>query len=334
MSENSQETALIVSQYLSFELRNPIYSDTPITVRMLLSHTSGISFDTDLHRDYRNGVELLEWKRSRSDQVYTFNPFPELDVFMENSLTPGREFYSHEVWTENIPGEVYGYSNIGYILLGLVIENVSGQQVEEYLSENIFQPLGMDSTGFLVDEFVDRNAPLYERIYGVLTKTNVQIPNYDQNCVGASGIKTTVRDLAKFMAAHMNSGSSNGYMLLEPETVALMHAEAVKGSGDLMMEGYGLGFTRLQEEPGQLFSQFYDMDGAIGHGGSNWGYTCHMYFVEDGAGGGYGIILMTNVRSNVKPDDHWNLVMYSRLMPVLMQEAAARYNQHIPELDL
>lgn len=59
-----------------------------------------------------------------------------------------------------------------------------------------------------------------------------------------------------------------------------------------------------------------------------------MYFVEDGAGGGYGIILMTNVRSNVKPDDHWNLVMYSRLMPVLMQEAAARYNQHMLELDL
>ncbi len=94
----------------------------PVTVRHLLSHTSGIPSYTDFF-DYAQ-TEMLP--TTPEELVARFRDLP---------LT-------------SVPGEQYYYSNSGYVLLGIIIERVSGQTYEDFLRANIFEPLQMTSTGY------------------------------------------------------------------------------------------------------------------------------------------------------------------------------------------
>ncbi len=112
-----------VSQYV----KHPYHSE--ITLRQLLSHTSGIPNPNPLtwihfagdHDDFDENAAL--------SQVLADNPEPDAS-----------------------PGEEYGYSNIGYWLLGEIVETVSGQDYDEYVTKNIFEPLGLtrNEIGFQV----------------------------------------------------------------------------------------------------------------------------------------------------------------------------------------
>lgn len=94
----------------------------PITIRQLLTHTSGIP----------NYSSLPDWDEKLSFQPYTQAEFMKL--FRDLPL-------------QFAPGENHKYSNSGYYLLGLIIEKVSGRSYAEFVKENIFVPLGMKNTG-------------------------------------------------------------------------------------------------------------------------------------------------------------------------------------------
>ncbi|MDQ4121857.1 MAG: serine hydrolase [Acidobacteriota bacterium] len=95
----------------------------PITIRNLLTHTSGIP----------NFRAMPRYAEFASDQRFTYTGF--VDVFRDAPL-------------QFTPGERYAYSNSGYFLLGLIIERVSGQSYAEFLRDNIFTPLGMKNSGY------------------------------------------------------------------------------------------------------------------------------------------------------------------------------------------
>lgn len=95
----------------------------PITIRNLLTHTSGIP----------NYTSFPGFFEKTSVQPFTFAGF--VDVFREKPL-------------EFAPGEKFAYSSSGYYLLGLIIERASGKPYAEFLRENIFAPLGMKNSGY------------------------------------------------------------------------------------------------------------------------------------------------------------------------------------------
>lgn len=92
-----------------------------ISIRHLLTHTSGIP-------NYTDDPRMFEW---------SVQPSPPEKLI--------ERFSQHEL--EFSPGEKYKYSNSGYVLLGSLIEQISGQTYEVYLKENIFEPLGMKDSG-------------------------------------------------------------------------------------------------------------------------------------------------------------------------------------------
>jgi CubicO group peptidase (beta-lactamase class C family) len=96
----------------------------PITVRNLLTHTSGI---------LNHHAGLPRYAELTSDRQFTYNGFVELFRAAPLQFTPG---------------ERYDYSNSGYFLLGLIIERVSGKTYAEFMRENIFAPLGMKNSGY------------------------------------------------------------------------------------------------------------------------------------------------------------------------------------------
>ncbi|MEP3575580.1 MAG: serine hydrolase domain-containing protein, partial [Ekhidna sp.] len=143
-----------------------------ITIRQMLTHTSGL-------RDQWILLALAGW---RMDDVITQNQ-------LLNIIYRQKELNFH-------PGERYSYSNTNYTLAAEIIERVSGKDLRQWTIENIFDPLGMNSTFFYNDheELVRNRAYSYDDRSGELKKSNLNFAN-----MGATSLFTTVHDFSKWL---------------------------------------------------------------------------------------------------------------------------------------
>ncbi|HEV8448087.1 MAG TPA: serine hydrolase domain-containing protein [Gemmatimonadaceae bacterium] len=155
---------------------------SPITLRQLLHHTSGL-------RDYFTLLALSGWP---SDGLLTESQFIDL-VSRQKSLnfTPGDEFL---------------YSNTGYALLAMVVERASGQSLRDYAADHIFKPLGMTHTEFRDDhtQLIPHRAVGYQP-----TASGYRISQPELDVVGDGGVYSTIEDLAKW-DANFESGRVGG----------------------------------------------------------------------------------------------------------------------------
>lgn len=157
-----------------------------VPVRRLMTHTSGL-------QDYS---ELQILGRGR-DELHTYTPA------QINHLVNATTSLTFQ------PGERELYSNTNYLLLARIIERVSGQSLREFAQERIFEPLGMTSTFFLDEtrEVVPRRATGYRRGGDAfITGLNA----HAENLVGAGGVNSSVRDLAKWMTNFMSPSPALG----------------------------------------------------------------------------------------------------------------------------
>jgi CubicO group peptidase (beta-lactamase class C family) len=327
-----QERGLIslddeASDHLPFQLVHPDYSDEPITIRMLLSHQSGLNSRTIPQETYFNDEDMIDWMVERQGWTFAEHDLEmPLGEFLENYLVPDGLYYSADMWASVEPGTQFVYANSGHYLLRYIIENVTGQSISQYLQENIFDPLGMIDTGLYFSDAAEKQAVPYLRLFGVLSKTNAELPLHDK-AVGAGGIRSTVPDLARFMIANLNSGQIDDTQLVKAETVSLLHNQVVSSSAVTNMVSTGLGFDKLREGPGQYWGYEYDMQGALGHHGGDFGCNNEWWFV-DKEHGGYGVIMLTNVNT-YKWDEALYFATYYKILALLMDEAATRYEQQL-----
>ena len=134
-------------------------------------------------------------------------------------------------------------------------------------------------------------------------------------------------DLARFMIANLNNGQMNGTQLVKPETVTLLHNQVISSTAVTNMVSTGLGFDKLREEPGQYWGYKYNMHGALGHHGGDFGCTNEWWFV-DKEQGGYGVIMLTNVNT-YKWDEALYFATHYKILTLLMDEAASLYEQRL-----
>ncbi len=209
-----------ISDYLSFEVRNPNYSEN-ITFRMLLTHTSGIA----------DGSAL-------DDQYYYGEDSPVgLGFFLENYLVANGSFYdATENFHDFAPGTDYGYSNIGNALIGLLVEEISGLDFNTYCKQNIFNPLGMTETFWRLDEISQTIVQPYNYDRGY-----EEIQHYTFTDYPNGGLRSTGRDLYKFLTAYLNNGASNNHQLLNQNTIDEMLTLQIPSINDTM----GLHIYRL-----------------------------------------------------------------------------------------
>ena len=194
-----------VSQWLPFDLKNPKYPNTNITFRMILAQQSSL-------------------KEQWYNITYHFPLIKNKIKWIGQRVIPNGKYYDPHCWADFPPGEESGYSNINFIIISAIIENITKMTFDEYCQKHIFNPLNMTDTSFHVEK-LDRKkfaTPYYP------TEKGFYIPlfHYDAECVAAAaGLRTTVIDAAHFLIAHMNQGTYENIRILKPSTVEEMHRE-------------------------------------------------------------------------------------------------------------
>ena len=194
-----------INDYLSFNVVVPNQS-TPITFRMLLTHTSGIADGPALDGQY----------------YYNEDSPVALDFFLENYLVPGGQFYSA---TENYhsftPGTQHEYSNEGSALIAVLVEQISGVGFNTYCKQNIFQPLGMNNTFWRLDESVQSGNAIV-RPYDLNGNQLEPIQHYTFTDYPNGGLRSTARDMHRFLTVFAEGGMSNNQQVLSSATVSAM----------------------------------------------------------------------------------------------------------------
>lgn len=261
-----------VSKYLPFDLKNPNHPDIPITFRMLLAHQSSL-FDYDIESlgSLTEKIGLKQTLKMMINILFIPKIFKELYPMIKELLVPGGKIYMPEIWADYPPGKEANYSNLGYAILGYLVELISNQSIEEYCLENIFDPLNMKDTRFHPYE-VDRErlAVLYSKW---LIRRPIRLPQFDFLCfASAGGIRSTVEDLSHYLIAHMNNGTYKDYCLLNNSTIELMHTIQYPNSSYFPSEihpemKFGLGWYYITDKNNDTYG---------GHDGGGPGIAAFM----------------------------------------------------------
>jgi CubicO group peptidase (beta-lactamase class C family) len=216
----------------------------PITVKDLLTHTSGLPV-------YPAGLSDVYQKRN-----WTLN---------ETTIAVSQAPLMFE------PGTKWSYCNPGIDTLGRIVEVISGQSYTDYLTAKIFKPLGMkDTTPFPNSEQLERTAMTYGKKDGKLVATPGGVLDYSRGAkhpVPAGGLFTTADDLAKLYRCLLSGGTFDGVKIIGRETLAEMTRNQ---TGDIkagFIEGsvWGYGFGLVSESKGATENLSV---GSYGHGGA------------------------------------------------------------------
>jgi CubicO group peptidase (beta-lactamase class C family) len=155
------------------------------------------------------------------------------------------------------PGTRWNYSNLGYNVLGRIIEVVSKQPYDVFLKERIFDPLGMRDTYFFVpQEKMDRVATLYTLSNSGLTRSPNQLTaqNGPKIPMPAGGIVSTAEDIFRFNMMMRNKGTLDGRRVLSSAAVTLMttsHTGEIK-AGWVPGVGHGYGYEVVRNADGMF----------------------------------------------------------------------------------
>ena len=248
---------------------------SPMTMRHVLSHTSGLTYGALLDADPHpvNGVyQELGVRRSDGE---TMTSFAEKLSRVPLRFDPGTR------WLYSLATDV----------CGCLVEVISGQKFEDFLQQRIFEPLGMTDTAFWVPESkINRFAANYQRaadkslhlIDDPLTSSYLTAPSFPS---GGGGLVSTTTDYAKFCDMLRLRGSANGVEIIGSRTLALMIKNHILNGADLRQTaigsfsetayegvGFGLGFATTLDEISS---------GTIGAGDYYWGGAASTIFWVD-----------------------------------------------------
>ena len=196
------------SEYLrSYGLRPASPRFRPVTIRHLLTHTSGIP-------DVRRPFDLLH---------FDWGPFegrpPLHSVPFGEPLPTLADYYRAGLGIVVDPGTAFAYSNHGFATLGQIVEDVSGLPLDRYLREQIFDPLRMTTSDLRRSQ---RVAGRLAKGYVIGRRGPEPVPDRDWIGAGGGGIYATPADLARFVVFLLDPGAGGHAHVLQPATLAAM----------------------------------------------------------------------------------------------------------------
>lgn len=147
------------------------------------------------------------------------------------------------------PGTDWDYGT-GIDWAGKMVEQVSGKSLGAYMTENLFTPMGMNSTAFrMTDDMRGRMARIHARAEDdqLVAQMDLEIPQDPEFEMGGGGLYGTVEDYAKFVRMILNKGQAGGNQVLKPETVAMMSVNQMGANRVQKLVSASAGFTNDAE---------------------------------------------------------------------------------------
>lgn len=203
-----------ITKYIpGFSIQSRFPRSGPITIRNILTHRSGLP---------RNGCHWVE-----------LNPSVLADL-----VTSLEDCYQ----TSPI-GYRYKYSNIGFDLLGHLVEEIRGIPFPDYLRDELLRPIGMDDSAFLHQHLPDalEIAPGYE----FHEDKYYPYEQGDITSVPSGNLYSTIEDMGKFVRFILRDGEANGEQLIAPETLDTMFVEQASSARDPQSMGLGWKMSRV-----------------------------------------------------------------------------------------
>ncbi|MEE6450780.1 serine hydrolase domain-containing protein [Gottfriedia acidiceleris] len=278
-----------ISHYLGFKVRNPKFPNSSITLKQILTHTSSLNSD-----EASDSVYVKYIKDGHSNFTLQLT-----DLLNENG-----KYYTKEIWGDWKPGDQWMYSNIGAIICGTIIEKVTNIRFDQYIKQNIFEPLEMKNVAFSYSNIKKNHelANLYEKnkdtneykvtiddvrqsVYSKTHWDQYNIGNHGGIFEPQGGLRTSAVELSKFLRAHLLNGSLNGKQILEQKTSKLMTSiQWSREENNHFFSKMGLGFHISHD----FLPGFKEM---IGHAGEAYGLISNLYWHEEKQ---FGMIFILN----------------------------------------
>src|SRR5690606_29305193 len=274
-------------------------ANRPITIRDLLTHTSGVG--------YGNGVAADKWEDAGIQGWYFADrKEPILETVKRMASLP----------FDAQPGEkfVYGYSTD---ILGALIEVVSGQSLSDFLSKNLFEPLQMNDTHFyLPKNKKDRLSVVYSATDtgiekapnpGKMVGQGAYVKGPRVSYSGGAGLLSTAYDYGRFLQMMLNQGTLDGARILSRKSVELMTVDHIANIKFPWTNGtgFGLGFSIVKDLGAR------GTMGSVGEFG--WGGAYHSTYWVDPVEN-IVVVYLTQVIPTKIMEDHQKL-------PVLIYQA-------------
>jgi D-alanyl-D-alanine carboxypeptidase len=268
-----------LSKYVQFPLQGK-----SVSIRQLLTHTSGI----------HNYTASPEWRKT-----------------WDKDLTPAEivAFVAKDTF-DFAPGTAYRYDNTGYVLLGMVIEKVTGQRYADYLNDNFFKPLGLKQTSYCPSKTTD---PSFATGYSrgpdrkpiPMTYLSLTQP------FSAGALCSTVGDLVKWQRALMSG------KVVSPASFTLMTTPGTLKNGSQLRYGFGL-------VPGTMLGH-----ATVSHGGGINGFATASIFVPSDS---VNIAVFTNIDAEAPDPLATNLLRVAYgAEPVAPRQLGAVTPQPLPD---
>jgi CubicO group peptidase (beta-lactamase class C family) len=231
----------------SWKLPASDYTTDGVTVKRLLCHTAGLPL---------------------GDVFTLYSPDEAMPSLKEN--------LTHSAILFQMPGKGFSYSNVGYNLLELIIEEVTGRDFAEYMKNEILYPLGMYHSDFEWSEDTLTSAPLGYTLDG----KPIFPYRYPERASG--GLIATVEDIARFCIAGMANFSDQ--RVLARSTIEQLYFAQAENLGiySAVFDAYGFGYYTERLSDGKL---------AVSHGGQGTGWMSHFHAVPET---GDAIVILTN----------------------------------------
>jgi CubicO group peptidase (beta-lactamase class C family) len=252
-----------VSDLVGFKVRNPKYPNVKITLYMLLSHSSSLN---------------------DSQGYFT------LDV-----INPAKSKDYAKAYNDWRPGAKYEYCNLGYNTLGCILEKVSGQRFDKYVTGHILKPMFIYGGYWVASLDSSKFVKLYEKdssgkfeaqpeAYAPRTK---QIEEYQMGYSApvfspTGGMKLSPTGLATVMMMHMGLGKYKDMRIINSASSLLMQTNHV-GKEENAGDGYGFGLGTMKH--------LIEGKTMIGHTGGAYGVVTSMFWNKERT---FGIVTMSN----------------------------------------
>lgn len=259
-----------VNNVLPFKVYNPSFPNSPLTIRQLATHTSGI---VDREEVY--------------DQTYLFGrsrPNISLSTFLSSYLTKKGKFYSPQNFAPGRPGTSFHYSNIGATLAAYLIEVKAKMPFAVFAGKYVLQPLQMNDSGWFNHvQDTRRKATLYN-------PQRVPYPVYTSVTYPDGSLRSSCFDLSRYLIEIIKGYHGTSTLLLNRSSFQQMLSP--------QFTPQNAPSNLSKREPNQGLFFVFRRDGSIGHTGSDYGVSAFLFFNPKT---NIGKIFLTNVDIGESP---------------------------------